>query len=165
MRIEPLQIEGATPEQNKSVEDRLQAILESWEGTPHMAGQQSKGKGVDCVRFVAAVLDEMAGTETDIKSLPQDTGFHQREKAMAGMRLFIKNFNGYKVEDDTLQPGDVIVTGPLNGGPGHAIIVGTKGFLWHSATNKVVKSGLDALGSTQYKYKATMRGKDRRVWI
>jgi len=166
MKIQPLCIEGLASLQNAEIEDRMQGILDSWEGTPHMDGQQARGKGVDCVRFVSAVLDELRGTKTPIKHLPSDAAFHQRDLAVAGMRLFIKQFNGRKVPDgDAFQPGDVIITGPLSGGPGHAIIVGPDGFLWQSAHNKVVKSGLDALTTSVYKFKASMRATDRERWV
>ena len=165
MTFTKLQIEGLSETQNIEVEDRLQKILCSWEGTQHMDGQQSKGKGVDCVRFVSAVLDELGGTKTDIIHLPRDTAFHQRATAMSGMRLFIKQFGGYSVPaEEPLQPGDILVTGPANGGPGHAIIVGPDRFLWHSAHKKVVRAGLSALAMGGLYHKTTMRVKDRRGW-
>jgi len=164
MKTEPLNIFN-NPKQSAQVEERLRRILKSWEGTPHMDGQRAKGVGVDCVQFVAAVLDELAGTETELKSLPKDTAFHQRDKAVAGMKLFIKHFNGEKV-DEPYQPGDVFITGPLSGGPGHAIILGPDRGLWHSATNRVIRSGFDALNSPVYKHKATFRVKDRWTsWV
>jgi len=160
-----LQIEGLSESENAEVEDRIRNILYSWEGTQHMDGQQAKGKGVDCVRFVAAVLDELSGTKTDILHLPRDTSFHKRDTAIAGMKLFIKQFNGYSLDpDEPLQPGDILVTGPRNGGPGHAIITGPDNFLWHSAYKKVVRTGVAGLSMCGMYHKATMRGKDRRGW-
>lgn len=166
MKVSRLNIKGLSSEANRLLEDRMQETLNEWEDTPHMDGQQSKGKGVDCVRFVAAILDELGGTKTPIKHLPRDAAFHKRELAISGMKLFIKQFNGRKLSiDEPLQPGDVLVTGPVSGGPGHAIILGPNGFLWHSAHEKVVKTGFDALENTAYKYKATMRVKDRERWF
>ncbi|TRZ51606.1 MAG: hypothetical protein D4S01_04415 [Dehalococcoidia bacterium] len=165
MKIVPLNIEGLSADDNWLIESRMQKILDSWEGTPHMDGQQAKGMGVDCVRFVAAVLDELIGTKTPIKHLPSDTAFHQRDKAVAGMRLFIKQFDGYRIgPDEPLQAGDVLVTGPRSGGPGHAMIVGPDGFIWQSAYKKVIKSGLESMSVTVYKHKATMRVRNRERW-
>ena len=163
MKIEPLNINNNI-KQSAQVEERLRRILKEWEGTPHMDGQQAKGVGVDCVRFAAAVLDELGGTTTSIEHLPRDLAFHQREKAVAGMRLFIDNFNGQKVEEP-YQPGDVFVTGPVTGGPGHAIILGPDGGLWQSASKKVIRSGLEALSLPLYKHKATFRVRDRERWF
>ena len=46
-----------------AAQDRLQDVLRGWEGTPYRAGAQAKGRdgGVDCVRFVCGVLDELYG--------------------------------------------------------------------------------------------------------
>ena len=76
LKWEPLKIEGLSDLENSKIEDRLRRILAEWEGTPHMDGQQAKGKACDCVRFVAGVLDEMAGTTTPLDILPSDIAFH-----------------------------------------------------------------------------------------
>ena len=59
LKIDPLNIDGLSPEQNRDIERRLYNILLSWEDTPYCPGQQCKGVAVDCVRFVSGVLDEM----------------------------------------------------------------------------------------------------------
>lgn len=128
-----------------------------------MDGQQAKGRGVDCVRFVAAVLDEMQGTRTELEKLPRDAAFHAREKCFTAFRLFIRQFDGYEIpEGEPVQPGDVLVVGPVTGGPGHAIIVGKDGQLWHSA-GSVTRTGMGCLDAFMYKYKAAFRAKDRGV--
>ena len=38
--------------------DRLNAIARSWVGTPFRAGARERGRGVDCVQLVLAILDE-----------------------------------------------------------------------------------------------------------
>lgn len=45
--------------ENKARADLLNEALLSWHGTPFAQGQQRKGEGVDCVRFVSAVMEEV----------------------------------------------------------------------------------------------------------
>jgi len=164
MLFEPLQIDGLSDSENLAVSERLGRVLYEWQDTPHMAGQQCKGKGVDCVRFVAGVLDEMQGTSTPTEHLPQDASFHVREKCILAFRRFLTTFQGIELpEGSPVQPGDVIVTGPASGGPGHAIIVGTDGRLWQTLRT-VQGYSPDILGTGPYKYKTTLRIKDRTLW-
>lgn len=125
-------------------EARLEQVLRSWEGTPYMAGQQLRGVGVDCVRFVAAVLDELLGrAPTPIETLPPDASLHNRVGAICGMRAIRKRFMpNAPVQDGPLEPGDIVVTGPVSGGPGHAMIVGSSRVLWHSSARSVHWTGL-----------------------
>lgn len=161
--FEPLNIKEFTESENRLVEVRIARILDSWENTPRMESQQAKGKGVDCVRFVAGVLDELAGTKTPLEKLPRDAALHCREKSILAMRLFLKQFNAEVLETRAVQPGDMIVTGPEMGGPGHAIIVGTDRFLWHTA-NTVIKCGCGILENTLYKFKGVVRIIPRHTW-
>jgi cell wall-associated NlpC family hydrolase len=164
IKTSPLKIDGFSAEENHQASGRLQSILKCWEGTPHMDGQQCKGRGVDCVRFVAAVIDEMAGTHTPLEHLPRDASFHNRERCIGAFKRFFTLFDGCKVPDEEpKQPGDVLVTGPANGGPGHAIILGSDGQLWQSL-DEVGGYAPEMLSNQQYKYKATMRVSDRTKW-
>lgn len=124
--------------------ERLEAILAGWAGTPYMAGQAQRGVGVDCVRFVCAVLDELQGVVREVATLPSDAAMHTRRGAIGVMRTIRKRFApNDPVRDGSLEPGDVIVVGPSDGGPGHAMIVGTrKNELWHSTGRNVHRSGL-----------------------
>jgi len=159
-----LKIEGFSAEENQQAASRLQRVLNDWKDTPHMNGQQCKGRGVDCVRFIAAVLDEMAGTKTPLEHLPNDVAFHDRSRCIAALKRFLTLFKFYEVpEDEPKQPGDVFVTGPENGGPGHAIILGTDGQLWQ-AVGTVDGYVPDLLHCQLYKYKTTMRVLDRKKW-
>lgn len=161
----PLDIKGISGKENIQIEFRIHKILLSWEGTPHMDGQQAKGLGVDCVRFVAGVLDELRGTHTKVNHLPPDTAFHARESCIRAFRQFMIGFNGYELaETDTMQPGDVMITGPANGGPGHAIFIGCDQSLWHAASDNVVRSSIDILNLSVYQYKTTLRVSDRVLW-
>lgn len=160
-------VSGLEPELAARFEQRLVEVLDRWRGTPYMAGQQMRGVGVDCVRFVAAVLDEFYLREpVPIETLPTDAALHARDSAIAGMKrlreLYMPND---PVEDGSLEPADVLVTGPKNGGPGHAMIVGPRrNQLWHAAGNEVHTTGFaffaPFLGNRIFR---VYRMRDRRI--
>lgn len=136
-------------ERPEEITARLEAILTSWWGTPYRENQQCKGYGADCVRFVCGVLDELdGGTRRKVKTLPSDVSLHSPETARRSMRTIMKLFMPHsRVLDMTAQPGDVLVTGPKHGGPGHAMIVGTqKNTLWEATSPSVRRVGW-AIGS------------------
>ncbi len=122
---------------------RLREELEGWVGTQYMIGQQCKRVGVDCVRFVGAILDFMGGTTTPLEMLPADTCFHSRQAATAAMHKFRHLFRPMiDVDGWNVQPGDVLVVGPKHGGPGHGVIVGCEpGVLYEAGTSRVQKVG------------------------
>jgi len=131
----------------------LGTLLRSWDGTPYMAGQQVQQVGVDCVRFVSAVLDALLGRQrTGMPDLPQDTAMHNRTKAIAAMRAIIRLYPEAKVVRNPrfIEPGDVLVVGEATGGPGHAIIVGPEpNTLWQTGTTGVRKCGLGLIDASQ----------------
>lgn len=125
--------------------DRLAVILASWEGTPYAPGMQQKGMGTDCVRFVCGVLDELVGVwpYRPLETLPHDAAVNNRKGAINAMRTIRKLYDFERVRDGIVEPGDVIVTGPPRGGPGHAMIVGhQRNTVWHAAAGKVHWTGL-----------------------
>lgn len=140
---------GWQPHPSASFEERLRSSLMRWKGTPYQAGQQCAQGGVDCVRFVSAVLDEMTGKQTEIAKLPPDACFHKPElgyKAAAVIRSQYEPTVDVDTEKEPVQPGDVIITGPKHGGPGHAMIVGLqKGEVWHATNGSVHMTGLSAV--------------------
>jgi len=162
LKLEPLNIEGLTHDQNRELEQRLYKILLSWEDTPYCAGQQCRGVAVDCVRFVSAVLDEMLCMSNKMERLPQDASFHNPQLVKRGFRKFLKRYPSVKVEG-AVQPGDVLIMGPKNGGPGHAAIVGLRGY-WHCFHTGVTMGGLEMSGGGVYSFKEARRGIDRHLW-
>jgi hypothetical protein len=137
------------PEEVKAVEARISAVLDGWVGTRYQPGQQLKGIAADCLGFVGGVLDELFyRPQTLRENLPQDTAFHARESAMDAMWKLLMMYSPVtKVERAgprwLIEPGDVIVTGPEHGGPGHALIVGGRpSELWHANNRRVQKGGL-----------------------
>lgn len=146
----------------------LATVLAEWDGTPYWPGQQARGPdgGVDCVRFVAAIIDRLKGTATPIETLPPDAAMHTRQKAIAAMLTILHALGPADLIDGPLQPGDVVITGPVDGGPGHAMIVGPqKNTLWESAGSGVHRVGLGTLGRTGTKVHYCYRLRDRERWM
>ncbi len=152
-----------------AVTAKLERILGTWEGTPYMEGCQAVGSGggVDCVRFVSGVLDALYGFQrVPIDRLPQDMALHRPESARAAMRQILRIYEpNVEVKDGRAQPGDVVIVGEAQGGPGHALIVGTrKNTLWH-ATQSI---GVHFTGFGQYArvavVHAVFRMADREQW-
>lgn len=147
MRLRPMPLQWEPMRVGDPLDDELalralRRELESWEGTPYMAGQQRKGEGVDCVRFVCAVLDFLGGTSTPLPSLPPDTALHSRATAIAAMLRMRRLFEPVEEPGRSVQPGDLVVVGPRDGGPGHALIVGCRPWeLWEAGTAVVQRVG------------------------
>ena len=139
----PLRERGLGEDWSGYVTSALRRYLESWLGTPYGVGQQQPGAGVDCVRFVAAVLDFLRDSRTPLTLLPQDAAFHDRAGATAAMLRFRRAFAPIVPSDGSeLEPGDVLVTGPPHGGPGHAILVGPDpGTTWEAGYGRVQRCG------------------------
>lgn len=139
--------------------------LESWEGTPYMLGQQMKQQGVDCVRFVCAILDFLGGTRTPLPSLPADAAMNSKRTAIASMLAIKRLFEPIdQIEDDRVQPGDLLVVGPSSGGPGHGIIVGHReNELWEAGTERVQRVGWSLHESAEIF--AVYRKGDRHRWL
>jgi cell wall-associated NlpC family hydrolase len=120
----------------QKAERRLARILKSWENTPYLHGQRHKGVGCDCVGATVGVLAEWMRWEVpEFKTLPPDAALHDREgaiRALLAIRRALPAHSEIK-NAQRAQPGDVLITGHTNGGPGHAIIVGTeRNTLWQA---------------------------------
>lgn len=150
------------------IEGRLAAILSEWDRTPYRPGKQKKGMGADCVRFVCAVLDEISGRPpVAIETLPQDAAMHTREGAIRTMRLIRRLYwPNDAVRDGSLEPGDVIVMGPADGGPGHALIVGPQpNTIWHATHLRVQRTGLRILTDGRARVFRVYRMRCRSSWV
>lgn len=147
--------------------EKLNTCFERWRDTPYMSGNQCPGSGVDCVRWVTAVLDYMYGREpTDIKTLPTDGSFHDKKGAVRAMIHIKRLYPHCKMIRDDVQPGDLVIVGSPGGGPGHAMLVGTKpNTLWHCTPNDgVVETGWSLVVGNQQIFRV-YRAKDRaRLW-
>ena len=114
-------------------DERLAELFDHWKGTPYMEGQQKAGSGVDCFRFVCAILDGMERTKRTVEHIPADRSIHDRRGAYRGFKRVLERYAPFEiVRDKVLEPGDVLIAGPKNGGPGHALIAGhERSTLWH----------------------------------
>jgi hypothetical protein len=141
----------------------LRIVLQSWHETPYMAGQALKGVGVDCVRFVCEVIRELEGQEEiPLVNIPADASLHNRAGAMAAFHQIISAYQP-ATRVSTLQPGDVLVIGPANGGPGHAMIAGPiKNTLWHSCSMGVQMTGIGFVSGYQKIF--GIYRKDKSAW-
>ena len=124
---------------------RIARALEQWSGTPyHLFGQaKGPGGGVDCIRFLTGVADDVDGQP--YRKLPRtmaDAAMHAPHLARGVMRQLIRMYDLEVVEDGVMLPGDFLVAAPTGGGPGHGIFVGL-GQLWHSTeSGGVVRTGM-----------------------
>lgn len=114
---------------SKSVGDRLIQVVSMWDKTPYQPGQRAKKIGVDCVRFVSCVLDELYNVEvpTSVPRMQVDAALHSMAVSSKVIRLLRKSWEGSDVvRDGTIQPGDVIVTRAESGNsparPAHVMI-------------------------------------------
>jgi hypothetical protein len=135
---------------------RLAAVIRSWEGTPYLPGQQRKKVGVDCVRFVCGVYDELLGRATPIHTLPSDACMNDPLQATQVMEKIAGLFGAQEVTScGVILPGDVIATGPIGGGPGHCLVVGEeRKIAWHAVKPRVCRTGFGAIylvGHTVFK--------------
>ena len=148
---------------------KLEEVLASWQGTRYWPGQCSKGVGVDCVRFVCSVIDELSGKshEEEVSTLPQDSAMHNRAGAIATMRTIKNRFRPIKkITDGSLEPGDIVVTGPVDGGPGHGMIVGPrKNEIWHATHTRVQRTGVSVISKGKDQIFAVYRCQDRDQWV
>lgn len=151
---------------------RLERILAFWEGTPYHLGQSVRGMGTFCTAFLCAVLDELYGrpAATPLPEIPVDASMHDPATARSGLRWFLEHYpNHERVEPGpdgytVVQPGDVLVTGPQGGGPGHAILVGPReNTLWQCSGLGVHYTGLHIY--EHYDLFAVYRMTDREKWL
>jgi len=161
-----------TPYSDENAEEvtgRLETILKSWKGTPYSRGQRCKGMGVDCVRFICSVLDELEGLEPrPPRSLPADESLKYPKSARASIKRLLAPFRPYyTITDKRVEPGDVLVTGPIAGGPGHVIIVGPrKGTVWQAVRPRVHITGMGYVDLPYMKLYRVLRRENRsKLWV
>lgn len=117
-----------------------------------MAGQCCKGPrgGVDCVRFVAGVMDELFGLNEagSLERAPQDIGMHNPRAAALIAAGMVSRYPHSINRSGVVEPGDVIVS-RVGRGPSHVLIVGPRqGTAWHAVQGAgVTMVGLGHLGN------------------
>lgn len=149
--------------------ERVHKIASSWENTKYMPLQSRKGGGVDCIRFVCGVADELYGySRGPAITLPPDQSLHDREGAIAAMKALCRRYEPLAdvTSDPFIEPGDIIVVGPVGGGPGHAMIVGGyRGHVWECLQEQgVQRSGMPAFGDILELFRI-YRVLDKHKWL
>lgn len=140
--------------------DRLDDTLSSWEGTPRMAGQRSKGVGTDCAGFIAGVMEELV--EYSMDDVPLDSAFQTGCTAQVAFKAYLKAFPADVLDfNGEAEPGDVVLVGRSSRGLEHAMFVGNK-YLWHCGNQGVSKTGLTLQG--RMVVKKILRYKDKANW-
>jgi len=162
----PLELHWRAME-SQQAQIRLGYVLESWRGTPYMPGQAVKKVGVDCVRFVVAVLNELSGQSIDVRTIAVDAAVHAPEIAQAAFERLVEQFDCIEVPAvngaAVCEPGDVLATGPEKGGPGHAVIVGSeRRMCWDAMHPKVRTISLGLRAIVGQRVFAVYRMRDRR---
>lgn len=103
----------------------FQDILEKWEGTPYREGHRILRQGVDCVQFVAAVLEEFYGVPCEIPRLSSDVAYFNKGAGYPAMSALRRSFPYTKTDPSSeIEAGDVIVTTCGSAGtlPHHVLI-------------------------------------------
>lgn len=98
---------------DRRLNDRIDKVLRGWLGTRYGEGQRAKRIQVDCVQFVAGALDELFAVKapTFVPRLRADVAMHAVRKGFPTILAMKKGWHTLDlVHDDTVQPGDVIVT-------------------------------------------------------
>ncbi len=135
-----------------------------------MHGQSCPGGGVDCVRFVVAVLDELYRVGDDAEAvpvIPPDASWHDPAGAMHVARVISRRYPNEEVVGDTVTvaPGDVLVmqVSSVAGSPGHIAIVGPRpNTIWHANPGMgVAEAGLGEVKRLLHAW----RMKDKASWL
>lgn len=145
-------------------DDRLMTVLLEWNSTPYHLFSQVKGVGVDCVRFLCGVLDEMSGVDRDIDQLPPDVAFNHPRKARSAMRKILRLYDARPLEHhETAQSGDGFVVRNSNqGGPGHVLVYSSvPGRFYHATKRGIAKAGVRDVYQS---FVGRFRMRDRSNW-
>lgn len=147
---------------------RIERELLRWDGTPYRLGQCLPGVGTYCTAFVVSVLDALYRLQRPTplpEGIPDDAAMHDPPRARQGLRWFLRQYPAHRqVEDGSAEPGDVLVTGPHGGGPGHGILVGPHpNTLWQCSGNGVHFTGMSIPDT--YQLFAVYRMTDRQKWL
>jgi len=144
-------------------------VLNGWNNTPYGLGQQVKGVGVDCIRFVTGVLDDMfRRPHIKFPLISQDCCLTDHKQSKDIYELLLKHYPSTEVNPNTdgsydVEPGDLVCCGPILGTLGHGMVVGAdSGTMFHATTFSVVKAGCSFMEYGVYSFKQVLRpiGKD-----
>jgi hypothetical protein len=161
-RWAPLSLPNAIP-----VLAELENILLAWSHTEYGSGQRCRGIAADCIGFVCGALDDIDGrARARDPRIPPDSALHDPERSKQAMRDILAVYEPWVPVRDALEPFDVVIVGPAGGGPGHAMLVGTRrNTLWHCSQERGVHMSGWSLGEGYESLHAAFRLGDRERWI
>lgn len=149
---------------------RIHKELNSWLGTPYRHGMCKKGPngGANCITFVGGFLDAAyRWAPIKITTWPGDVSLHNPSLATRILREMLGRYPHDEIrEEKSLEIGDMLVTGPLDGGPGHVCIAGMKQGLIYQALegSGVVRTGCGYDPNVQQKFRI-YRPKFKNTWF
>lgn len=152
--------------------DRLAAEILPWDGTRYAKGQSVRSVAANCVGFFVRVYEGLYGLDRwRIPTVADDAAFHSPPTARRALRALIEHFRPFIIgrsvvspggEPVNVSPGDVIVSGPHRGGPGHVLIVGwRRNTMWHAAS----PSGVHMTGMTIPQHAVYRVYRTRKEWV
>ena len=140
------------PHRRRAMLDALGAAVKEWRGTPYAAGCCSPGPGggVDCVRFVDAVLQQLH--QTVLPPLPrfaQDAAFHNPRTVADMIGILEARYPRYRRRRWTgVLPSDIVLVA-YERWENHIGIAGVNPLqIWHATSVGVACTSLDAIKST-----------------
>lgn len=165
LRWTPLRI--AEIDQSATLE-AMHDVLAGWEGTRYGSGQRCRGVLADCIGAVFGCIDDLDGRpRAQAPSMPPDSAVHDPSTAAAALRALrelyqpIESLSGVEV-----QPFDIVVVGPLGGGPSHAMLVGPqRNTLWHCTPGAGFHRAGWSLGEGYEVCHSAARIGDRHRWL
>jgi len=147
---------------------RLEFILAGWERTPYMSGQRLRSVQADCIGFALGAIDDADGRKRALgPKIPADTAFHDPERAFQSVLDLRRAYQpNIEVKNGKLQPFDIAVVGPANGGPAHVMLVGVRpNTLWHTTQGVGVHQTGWAIHAGHDRLIAAYRMMDRWRWV
>lgn len=166
---EPLSVPGLSAPEHSKILGRLEAELESWNGTPFIQGLEMKGLGVDCVHFICAVLDVMYRQKRSVEIPRARYDAAMRPGGNQDVISTIRHmYPAHEIiKDRRLQPGDIALTGPSGSlAAGHVVIAGPReNTFWHAQGRGVKVSGLNVLNTVYDVEIAAFRATNKRAWL
>jgi len=156
---------------------RVRAVQLAWNDTPYFSGSQTRGPtgGVDCVRLGTGMADDLFGWRRELPpNLALDTATHDRDEAEAQLRRLLRVYpelDALEVDMETgaylVQPMDMVVVGPANGGSGHLVVVGWRpNTCWEADRPRVREIGVGSpAGQLGYVVKHAYRFRNRERWL
>lgn len=122
---------------------------------------------MDCVHFVACVLDVLFGEDraTSLQSLLPDACVHNRIAVLQMLRQWMWTYPHNRVRDGVIEAGDVLVFKPTakRSTASHVALVGAPGRIWHATAPQVCCTGIESVQGMELL--AVYRSPHKQQWL